>query len=77
VIVCVSLLKPASPVSSTRTISHEEGAAGTIDVSNEVGDSSVDCQSYLAFVIEGRRSSGPKHHLERLTLTQADLFLVD
>jgi hypothetical protein len=50
--------KPASPVSSTRTVSlnHEAAAASlydvTIGVSNEIGDSSVDCQNYIAFVIE-------------------------
>jgi hypothetical protein len=45
-------------VSSTRTIQlrHEAAAARlydvTIGVSDEIGDSSVDCQSYVAFVIE-------------------------
>ncbi|MDX6458862.1 MAG: hypothetical protein QOE55_2559, partial [Acidobacteriaceae bacterium] len=51
--------KLASPVSSTRTVSL--GPRGsrrcqpvyvTIGFSNEIRDSNVDCQSYVAFVIE-------------------------
>jgi hypothetical protein len=40
----------------------------TIGVANEIGDSSVDCQSYVAFVMEVvgtlGLSIGPKHHVE-------------
>jgi hypothetical protein len=45
-------------VSSTRTVSLRPWAApaslhdGTIGVSNEIGDSGVDCQNHIAFVIE-------------------------
>jgi len=48
----------------------------TIDVSNEIGDSSVDCQTYIAFVIEVvgtlGLSIGPSITWNEITLERTD-----
>jgi hypothetical protein len=62
-------------VSSTRTIQLRREAAAarlydvTISVSDEIGDSSVDCQSYVAFVIDIVETLGLDYGNTEITVT--------
>jgi hypothetical protein len=51
-----------SAADATAVLRHGNLCGLLIGVSNEIGDSSVDCQSYVAFVIE--LEHWPKHHVE-------------